>query len=85
MNLPKHKCSLSITHNEHKDYYESAEERIGITNPKWKSDEAKRMAIETDSVWVMHWYPDNPIGSICVASPTLEELLEFALEVEDGK
>ena len=76
--LPAHKCGLYLTHNEHRDYYETIEQWLGSRDIDWESDEAKQRAIGTDECWSLHWYPDTPIGSYTVAAPTLDECLEFA-------
>ena len=79
MKLPEHKCGLFLQHNEHRDYYQSAAEWLEENDRFiWKDEASKKMAIETDSVWALQWYPDTPIGFYAVAAPTLEELLEFA-------
>lgn len=85
--LPKHKCSLYIQHNDHKSFYESVESWV-IDNDdmySWKSVTTKQEAIDTDSVWTIQWYPDTPIGFISLAAPTLESLLEFALLCENDE
>jgi hypothetical protein len=80
MKLPKHECGLYLTHNEHRDYYETPEEWIAANSNRldWESEEHKQRAIDTDQVWVLHWYPNTPVGFNCVAAPTIEELLAFA-------
>lgn len=82
--LPKHKCGLFLSHNEHRDYYQSIEEAIleREEHRDWRSEEDKAEAIATDELWELQWYPDTPISSYCVAAPTLEKLLEYAMEVE---
>lgn len=82
MNLPKHACGLFLTHNEHRDYYETAREFISSRSTPFKNVEAESRAIETDNIWVLHWYPRNPVGSYIVAAPTLEEVLAWAAEIE---
>ncbi len=85
MNLPKHACGLYLTHNEHKDYYETLETWLdgrAETAPPFASDEARAKAMATDDVWVLQWYPRTPVGFNLIAAPTLEELLAFAAEVE---
>lgn len=85
MKLPKHKCSLTITHNEHKDYYQTAKDEIEKWDDpemnyliEWSSPESKQKAIETDEIWCMTWYPNTPIGFYSIATSNLEELLEFS-------
>lgn len=82
MNLPKHACGLYLSHNEHRDYYESATEWIGNQDAPFKDDESKARAIATDSVWVLQWYPRTPVGFRIIAAPTLEEALDWAAEIE---
>lgn len=82
MNLPKHACGLYLTHNEHRNYYESAVEWVGNRDAQFKNEESKERAIATDSVWVLQWYPDTPVGFHMIAAPTLEEVLAWAAEIE---
>jgi hypothetical protein len=88
IDLPKHKCGLFLTHNQHKDYYQSAKETIEEQKehecpPDWRNDEQKQRAIETNEIWELQWYPDTPIGCYAICAPTLKELLEFAKEIEN--
>jgi hypothetical protein len=78
--LPAHDAALFLTHNEHKNYYEDAAKWIEEQGDlfDWQSDGHKRRAIETDSVWVLQWYPNTPVGFNAIAAPTLDELLAFA-------
>lgn len=80
--FPKHKCGLILTHNEHLNYYESASEFVTREQCKdaWKDEEAKARAIATNEIWCLQWYPDTPVGFLMVYAPTLEELMEFAME-----
>jgi hypothetical protein len=74
--LPKHKCALSITHNEHKSYYDSIEDYVDEERLQWVSEEEKQKAIAANEIWEIQWYPDTPIGFICVAASSLDVLLE---------
>ena len=84
--LPKHKCGLYLSHNEHRDLYQSVQDYL-CDNPKydWPSNEAKERVMATDEMWQLQWYPDTPIGFHRVAAPTLEELLEFASTYENTR
>lgn len=83
MKLPKHKAALFISHNEHKNYYQTAAECADRDPAEWKSEEQKKRAIQTDEIWTMQWYPETPIGFHVIAAPTLEELIEFANELDN--
>jgi hypothetical protein len=85
MKFPTHKCELSLTHNEHKSYYESAAKFIAERKALWKDDESKKRAIDTDEIWQLQWYPRTPVGFHRVMAPTLQELLEFAATFDEGE
>jgi hypothetical protein len=81
--FPKHKCGLYLTHNQHRDYYDTIEEACSDSSgPNFKDEAARRRAISLDSIWELQWYPDTPISFYKVAAPTLREVLAFAKEVE---
>ena len=73
--LPPHKCGLFITHNEHRDYYETVEQFLEKFD--LHPDEVIDLPtmIATDEVWQVLVYPDTPIGSYAVYGPTLEACL----------
>jgi hypothetical protein len=70
--LPEHKCGLHLSHNEHRDVYETIEEFYDAED--FISPEEWREAVAKDSVWVLHWYPETPIGFIRIAASTLEAI-----------
>ena len=85
MNLPAHACGLYLTHNRHRDYYETVEEllaKVDHIDDEWASPEARQRAIDTGELWELQWYPRTPIGSHSIMAPTLEELLAFAADIE---
>lgn len=76
--LPAHKCGLYLTHNEHRDVYESVDDFYRAED--FVSPEAFARAFATDEVWSLQWYPDTPIGSYTICAPTLGELIEAVKE-----
>ena len=70
--LPEHKCGLYLTHNEHRDVYETVEDFYEVDCFVSLDELAK--AISEDSVWVLQWYPETPIGFHRIAASTLEAL-----------
>lgn len=81
--LPAHDAGLSLEHNQHRSVYDTAEQWIAENDwCDWESDEAKREAIEIDSIWTLQWYPDTPVGFYAVAAPTLADLLRIAANAE---
>lgn len=81
--LPPHKVSLHLTHNQHKAYYESAEDYILRDGERFdfRSEEERQACITTDEIWELQWYPDTPVAFNSIASPTLESLIEYAKEL----
>ena len=70
--LPKHECGLYLTHNEHRDVYETVESFYHFD--EFISPEERAKAIAENSVWVLHWYPDTPIGAYRIVASTLEAI-----------
>jgi len=88
MDLPEHKCGLFLTHNEHRDYYETAQhfiENLEGLAEDFESPEAMKIAIETDSIWVLQWYPNTPVGFHRVAAPTLEDCIRLAKDTHHNR
>lgn len=80
MKFPEHKGGLSLTHNDHKNGYQTVSECIKDYDlfDDFKDKESMERAIKEDSLWILQWYPETPIGFHRVAAPTLEECLELA-------
>jgi len=70
--LPEHKCGLHLSHNEHRDVYETVEQFY--ESDCFVSPEEWRKAVAEDNVWVLQWYPDTPIGFYRIAASTLEAI-----------
>lgn len=80
--LPTHKASLSLEHNEHKSSYESIEEWtafLGLSDDEWASPGEKEKAIREDSLWMLQWYPETPIGFHRIAASSIEAIRERVL------
>ena len=76
--LPKHKCGLHLNHNEHRNYYQTVEECYDPED--FVSEDEWLKAIKEDSVWVLQWYPNTPIGFARVAASTLEAIQQWLKE-----
>jgi hypothetical protein len=75
--FPKHKCGLYLTHNEHRDYYEKLEDFIKERDylEDFVSVEQYEKALKEDSLWVLQWYPNTPVGFQVKCACDLNELL----------
>lgn len=80
---PRHDASFSITHNEHKSNYQTAEDYARDRAGDWVSEEERAKAIAEDSIWEIQWYPNTPVGCYIVAASTLSAALAGAMEVQN--
>lgn len=84
---PPHKGGLHISHNQHHGYYETVEQALSAPPGHFSTysrddfpDEAEiAKAIATDSVWMIQWYPDTPVGFCRSCASTLSRALLEAL------
>lgn len=88
MKFPKHEGSLHLTHNQHKNYYQTVEQMVleedhGYTD--WVSEEQKAKAIATNDCWFLQWYPHTPVGFCILAAADLDVLLEAANKEEKAE
>ena len=87
MKLPRHECGLYLTHNRHKDYYETVQEHL--SHPSLEDDdyfispEDKQKCIDTNEIWELQWYPDTPVGFYKVVGSTLDIVLEQANQIQE--
>lgn len=87
MILPKHKSGLYLTHNEHKDVYETVKDWIEFSHPAYDKDdfispEDMQKCIESNDCWSLQWYPNTPIGFHKVCGSTLEIVLNRAMAID---
>lgn len=84
MQFPEHKASLTLTHNQHKDYYETVQQAIESKthgyDDCWVSDEQRLKAIDTNECWTLQWYPNTPVGFCLLSACDMDVLLAAALE-----
>jgi hypothetical protein len=86
MKLPSHKAGLYLTHNQHKDYYETVEEHVeeymNMSKDDFVSLEDYQKCVDTDELWELQWYPETPIGFHKVNGSSLEIVLQKAMEID---
>lgn len=79
--FPRHDGGLSLEHNPHLGARESLAGYIrSFDDDEWVSAEQREKAVATDSLWVLQWYPDTPIGSCVLCAADLDVLLAAAKE-----
>lgn len=78
--FPSHKASLLLSHNDHRNYYETVSDFYELDH--FETEEDFKKCIENDDVWQLTWYPSTPIGSYSICGSSLERVLERAKEIE---
>lgn len=84
--LPAHEASLTLVHNDHKNYHLTVAEAIeqgdfGYTEECWVSEAERLKAIESNDCWSIQWYPNSPFCFYIMAAHSLDALLEAAKKV----
>ena len=81
--LSKCKCGVFLTVNEHRDYYQAAEDRLddldSIDDATNLSPEIRQKCIETDTIIELQFYPRSPISSYLIIHYDLNAALDEAL------
>lgn len=81
--LSRCKCGVFLTVNEHRDYYNTAAKALeaakGYECPPTIEPDVEAKMIENDTIVVLQFYPDTPIGSYEVWHYDLDAALEIAL------
>jgi uncharacterized protein (UPF0248 family) len=81
----KCKCGVFFTANEHRDYYQTVEERLEELSqrecPVEISEEIGRKMVETDTILELQFYPDTPIGFYVIYHYDYDELIKKAKEI----
>jgi hypothetical protein len=82
--LERCKCGVFLTVNEHRDYYQSPQEKLGEI-ARWECppnipDDVRQRIIETDTIIELTFYPDTPIGSYQIVHYDLDVAIDEALE-----
>lgn len=70
--LPKYKCALYLSHNDHKSGYQDINTNYDISD--FISPEEYEKAIAEDSVWHLQWYTNTPVGFNSFLASSLEAL-----------
>jgi hypothetical protein len=75
--------SLTLSFNEHCASYQNAAEAESVGDFEhfdWVSEDERKAAIAANSVWVLHWYPNTPVGFRALGASSLPALLAEAIK-----
>lgn len=81
--LSQCKCGVHVTINEHRNYYQPAEQALeelgSFECPPKITDEVKQKMIETNTIVNVMFFPDTPVGSYDIYHYDLDTALDEAL------
>jgi len=72
--------SLTIHFNDHKSVYRTARQTVldgSIAADDFISEEEFVKAMNTDTIWNIHWYPSTPVGFYSIYASSLSALLTY--------
>lgn len=81
---PLHKCEMTLTHNEHRNSYQTAAQYLDHEWPHllFRDRAARQRCVDTDELWCLQWYPDTPVGYFAIAAPTFAEVMAWAADIQ---
>ena len=79
--VSKCKCSVEISVNDHRDYYDTVESSIGEDERKEIEQDIFDIMVKTDTIVRVQFYPRTPIGSYTVYHYDIDKAMEIALEI----
>ena len=86
--LDRCKCGVYLTVNEHRDYYQAAEEALkekeGRECPPKIDPEVRKAMIDKNIIIELQFYPNTPIGSHRIYHYDLDMALDDALSCFDS-
>ncbi len=81
--LSKCKCGVFVSVNEHRDYYQSADDSLkeqdSFECPPEIEPEIRKVMVETNTIVHVQFYPDTPVGSYSIYHYDLDAALDEAL------
>ena len=81
--LARCKCGVFLTVNQHRDYYQSASDKMEELDcrecPPQVAADVRATMIERDTIIELQFYPDTPIGSYSIYHYDLDAALDQAL------
>lgn len=84
--LPDHKAELSLSHNPHRNFYQTVEEYVKISDvhdAEWVNAVEMTAAIAEDELWVLEWYPDTPVGSYRILGVSFYSIMSVLQDQKD--
>lgn len=81
--LARCKCGVFLIVNEHRNYYETAAQKLdelaAMECPPEIDEAVRRVMIETDTIVSLQFYPDTPIGSYSIYHYDVDAAIEQAM------
>ncbi len=77
---PPHAAGLTLERDPHLDNGPQLADAINdgdFAHTDWVSDDERDAAIRTNRCWVLHWYPNTPVGFCSIAASSTEALIAY--------
>ena len=83
--FPRH-LTLTLEHNPHKSVHQPLAEYLADHehDVQFETPAERDRALAEDSLWVLQWYPDTPVGFLTVAAADPLSLFKYAWCVGDA-
>lgn len=79
--LPAYPAGCFLEHNDHRNNYMDVDEYTSDDDDDdWVSPESRALAIETNEMWSIQWYPESPEGFCIKRAHSLAALFEWLAE-----
>ena len=88
--LERCKCGVFFTANEHRDYYQKAEEWL-IEQMQDQSDideidkDVWKKMIDLDTIYALQFYPETPVGFYRIYHYDYDELVKTAINILEAQ
>jgi hypothetical protein len=75
------KCGIFLTVNEHRDYYQTAEEYLKENDDEETDAEITKEMIEKNTIISLQFYPRTPVGSYRIFGADIDKVFDEAIEI----
>lgn len=86
--LARCKCGVYLTVNEHRDYYDTPEQRLDELQsrecPPEISDEVRSGILSSGNIVELQFYPNTPVVFYVIVHHDVDEALRLALQCLDA-
>lgn len=87
--IPPHAGGISISHNDCHGVYQTVAQEFSHSDDYYRDDcflpGDKEVCADTESLWIIQWYPNTPVGHFTAFGSTLENALTMMQKIQEGE